>query len=180
MIETIHYRHQCEQITCYKLTTQSCGWKLRLQCPCEHVDSYVLQREYRGDRKCSSIPIAPASRLDHLMGPESVVSVSWRQTLTKRDHTYFLPLFPAPDPPGSSTSMPSTSRPSFRPAAAAARLLAFCFSRRRSATSLSTTLSASWCSVSSRALATLCSDSETSFASSVWMSVEVVEDLLKG
>jgi hypothetical protein len=26
----------------------------------------------------------------------------------------------------------------------------------------------------------LCSESETSFASSVWMSVEVVEDLFKG
>jgi hypothetical protein len=74
-------------------------------------------------------------------------------------------------------SIPSASRPFFRVAAAAARLVAFCFSRRRSATSLSTTLSASWCSVSSRALEALCSESETSLASSVWRSVAVVEDL---
>jgi hypothetical protein len=53
--------------------------------------------------------------------------------------TYFLFLF---EPPGSSTSIPSSS---FRPAPAAARLLAFCFSRRRSATSLSTTFRASSC-----------------------------------
>lgn len=160
------------------------GWKLRLQCSYEHVDSYVLQRrkdkKKKGHRKRSSIPVALGFCLDHLLCPKRVISASGRQTPTRRDHTYFLPLFPAPDPPGSSTSIPSTSRPSFRPAAAAARLLAFCFSRRRSATSLSTTLSASWCSVSSRALAALCSESETSFASSVWMSVEVVEDLFKG
>src|SRR5216684_2245030 len=43
------------------------------------------------------------------------------------NHTYFLFLF---EPPGSSTSIPSSS---FRPALAAARLLAFCFSRTRSA-----------------------------------------------
>lgn len=89
-----------------------------------------------------------------------------------RGEAYFLFNF---EPPGSSTSIPSSSFE--RPALAAARLLAFCFSRRRSATSLSTTFRASSCWVSSRALTVLCSASDTSFESSVWMSVAVVEDL---
>ena len=99
-----------------------------------------------------------------------------RRTQRDRSHaTHFLFLFLASDPSGSSTSIPSAS---LRPAAPLeVRLLAFCFSRRRSATSLSTTLSVSSCSAPSRALAALCSARETSFASSVWRSVAVVEDL---
>ena len=93
--------------------------------------------------------------------------------------TYFLFLFLAlSDPAGSSTSILSSSRRSFRPAfPLAPRLLAFCFSRKRSATSLSVELRASSCSVSSRALRVLRSASVTSFVSSVCRTVAVVCDL---
>ena len=100
-------------------------------------------------------------------------------SLWRGDQTYFLFLFLAvSDPAGSSTSMLSSSRRSFRPAAPPAlRLFAVCFSRKRSATSLSAELRASSCSVSSRTLTVLCSARVTSFESSVCRTVAVVCDL---
>jgi hypothetical protein len=91
-----------------------------------------------------SHPIALGAHLDHLLwcsARKSAISVSGprKKKGGGGGETYFLFLF---EPPGSSTSIPSSS---FRPALAAARLLAFCFSRRRSATSLSTTFRASSC-----------------------------------
>lgn len=158
-------------------------WRLRLQCCCEE---YGLQRQKdrrrrigRGHRQKKkdnrSHPIALGAHLDHLLRCSTRVKNkhSTNEIEMGGGGTYFLFLF---EPPGSSTSIPSSSFE--RPALAAARLVAFCFSRRRSATSLSTTFRASSCWVSSRALTALCSASDTSFESSVWMSVAVVEDLL--
>jgi len=126
-----------------------------------NVDNYVLQRQ--SDRR---------GRRHHTQkGCYILLRLAFALTISC---DAFLFLFLVSDPSGSSTSIPSTS---LRPAAPLEpRLLAFCFSRRRSATSLSTTLSASSCSAFSCALAALWSERETSFASSVWRSVAVVED----
>jgi hypothetical protein len=145
--------------------------RLRLQC-CSEQSIAIYKR--------SSHPVTLRTRLDHLLWcSEKEKKSSLPPSLWRGDRTYFLFLFLAvSDPVGSSTSMLSSSRRSFRPAAPPApRLFAVCFSRKRSATSLSAELRASSCSASSRTLTVLCSARVTSFASSVCRTVAVVCDL---
>jgi hypothetical protein len=137
-----------------KIRTKSCGWRLRLQCCCEDVRQvwfYNAKKDGKiGDiakktKKTVHIRLRLVRTLTISCGAlrSQISNQSLGRGRTPRKkrkgETYFLFLF---EPPGSSTSIPSSS---FRPALAAARLLAFCFSRRRSATSLSTTFRASSC-----------------------------------